>query len=278
MTAPTSSTAARSAGTAPSGAPEADEAPTGTGSRGSRIIGLLALLALGTTAILGLAVSPDDTVQGPLVRMMYVHVPVSTTAFLAFAVTALGSAIYLWKKSFFWDAVAGASAEIGVVFTALSLATGMLWGRPTWGVWWTWDARLTSTALLFVVFLGYLALRRLPAEPHVRARRSAIAGLIAFVDVPIVHFSTVWWRTLHQGPTISKLQPTIGGLQLFTLMLGFVAFLLVYWWLMIHRFRLQWVELRAEERGLAGALAERRAEADGATGAPMPGGLADGAV
>jgi len=235
--------------------------PRGTGSNGSRIVGGLALAGMAAVLLFGLVLSPEDEVQRNAVRMLYVHVPVSTTAFLAFGITALGSAVYLWKKSEFADAVAAASAEIGVVFTGLSLATGMLWGRPTWGVWWTWDARLTSTALLFVAFLGYLALRRLSTDPTVRAKRAAWAGLIAFVDVPIVHFSTVWWNTLHQGPTITKLQPTIGGMQLFSLMIGFAAFLLVYWWLMIHRFRLQWLENRIDDAGLQIALDERRAEA-----------------
>jgi heme exporter protein C len=244
---------------------EAIDGPRGTGSTGSRTIGILALVGLASVLALGLFISPEDVDQGNAVRMMYVHVPVSTTAFLAFGITALGSALYLWKKSEFWDAVAAASAEIGVVLTGLSLATGMLWGRPTWGVWWVWDARLTSTALLFVAFLGYLAMRRLTSEPTVRAKRAAWVGLIAFVDVPIVHFSTVWWNTLHQGPTITKGDPTIGGLQLFTLMIGFVAFLLVYWWLMIHRFRLQWIENRIDDIGMQAALDERRAEgrADG---------------
>ncbi len=250
--------------------------PQGTGSRGSRLVGVLALAGMAAVALFGLLLSPEDEVQGNAVRMMYVHVPVSTTAFLAFGVTALGSAVYLWKKREFWDALAAASAEIGVLFTALSLATGMLWGRPTWGVWWTWDARLTSTALLFVAFVGYLALRRVSTDPTVRAKRAAWAGLIAFVDVPIVHFSTVWWNTLHQPPTITKLNPTIGGMQLFSLMVGFVAFLLVYWWLLIHRFRLQWIENRVDDVGLQVALDERRAEGrerrpiDDAVATPVP--------
>jgi len=139
--------------------------PRGTGSNGSRIVGGLALAGMAAVLLFGLVLSPEDEVQRNAVRMLYVHVPVSTTAFLAFGITALGSAVYLWKKSEFADAVAAASAEIGVVFTGLSLATGMLWGRPTWGVWWTWDARLTSTALLFVAFLGYLALCGPSAPP-----------------------------------------------------------------------------------------------------------------
>ena len=120
--------------------------------------------------------------------MLYIHVPTAWLAFLAFGVTALGSALYLFPKtrSLAWDRVAGASAEIGVLYTGLTLVAGSIWGRITWGVYWTWDARLTTTALLFVLFLGYLALRRLPATHEQRAKRCAIAGLIAFIDVPIV--------------------------------------------------------------------------------------------
>ena len=95
-----------------------------------------------------------------------------------------------------------------MVFTGLTLVTGSLWGRPTWGTYWEWDPRLTSTALLFVLFLGYLAVRGIPAERHVRARRAAVVGLVAFVDVPIVHYSVDWWRSLHQPATISRLEPT----------------------------------------------------------------------
>ena len=101
-----------------------------------------------------------------------------------------------------WDALAGSSAEIGVVFTALTIVDGSLWARPVWGIWWTWDARLVTTAVLFFLYLGYLALRRVPGGAHTRARRSAIVAVIAFADVPVVHLSVIWWRTLHQQPTV----------------------------------------------------------------------------
>ena len=133
------------------------------------------------------------------------------------------SVLYLWPRtrSLTLDRFAGASAEIGVLFTGLALVTGMLWGRPTWGVFWTWDARLTSTALLFLLFLGYLAIRRLPAPPEQRAKRAAIAGLIAFIDVPIVHLSVEWWRSLHQDATVARrdLDAQLDGTMLFTLFL-----------------------------------------------------------
>lgn len=243
-------------------------APVGTGSSFTRVLGAVCLVGIAALLAFGLVWSAPDVVQRDAVRIMYVHVPVSIVAFLAFGVTALGSALYLWKKSRFWDLTAGASAEVGVVFTSLTLLTGMLWGRPTWGVYWVWDARLTTTALLLVLFLGYLAVRRIPSEPDVRAKRAAIAGLIAFVDVPIVHYSTVWWRTLHQGPTITRLDPQIDGLMLFSLMLGMVVMLLVYLWLLVHRFRLAYLESQVEDLGLDVALAERRAEAGSAGGRP----------
>jgi heme exporter protein C len=161
-----------------------------------------------------------------------------------------------------FDYLAAASVEVGVVFTILTLITGSIWGRPTWGVWWTWDARLTSTALLAVLFLGYLALRRVPADPHVRARRCAVAALFAAVDVPIVHFSVVWWQTLHQGATVlnSNLSPTIHGLMAWTLLLSFVAFTMAFAWMVIARYRLEVLRNSGEDKALDDALEARRAE------------------
>ena len=178
--------------------------------------------------MLGLWVAPPDAVQRDAQRLMYLHVPAAWLAYLAFGVTALGSALYLWRRtrSPVWDRIAGASAEIGVVFTALTLVLGSLWGRPVWGIWWAWDARLVTTAVLFFLYVGYLALRRIPGPG--RANRCAIAALIAFVDVPIVHFSVDWWRTLHQEGTVfnEELKAQIQGTMAFTLFWGVLAFTL----------------------------------------------------
>ena len=230
----------------------------------TRWLGIATLAGAAALALFALVLSPADVVQQDSVRLMYVHVPSAITAYLAFGVTALGSALWLWPRTRapFWDRLAGASAELGVLFTGLCLVTGMLWGRPTWGVYWTWDARLTSTALLFVLFLGYLALRRVQAEPDVRARRAAIAALIAFVDVPVVHYAVDWWRTLHQGATVATLDPTIDGLMLFTLMLGIAVFALAYVWLVTHRYRVAQLEEMVDDRRLELAIEERRAEAE----------------
>jgi heme exporter protein C len=234
-----------------------------TGTRATRTLGVLAIVGGGVLVLLGLVATPEDQVQGDAVRPIYVHVPSAWIAYLAFGTTALCSALYLWKRTrtLTLDRFAGAAAEIGVLFTGLALVTGMLWGRITWGVFWTWDARLTSTALLFVLFLGYLALRRLPAAPEVRAKRAAIAGLIAFIDVPIVHMSVRWWNTLHQDPTILRSDPEIEGLMLFTVIYGVAVFTIVFVWMLLHRQRQLWLEDHQLDVDVDRAIAERRAGA-----------------
>jgi heme exporter protein C len=238
---------------------------TATGTKATRVLGFLALAGLPLLLLLGLVTSPEDVEMGDSVRIMYVHVPSAWLAYLAFGVTAVCSALYLWKRtrSLTLDRFAGASAEIGVLFTGLALVTGMLWGRPTWGVYWTWDARLTTTALLFLLFLGYLAIRRLPAAPEVRAKRAAVAGLIAFIDVPIVHLSVEWWRSLHQGATVARrdLNAELDGTMLFTLFLALTVFTLIYVWLLLHRQRQLWLEDHQLDADLDKAIAVRRGEA-----------------
>lgn len=244
--------------------------PVGTGSRGSRILGVLTLASMAVLAVLALVVTPPDQNQGDAARLLYLHVGSALTAFLAFGVTGLASIVYLWRRTEFWDLLAAASAEVGVVLTGLCLVSGALWGRPVWGVYWTWDARLTSTALMFVLFCGYLALRKVLLGSPARAKWSAIAGLIAALSLPIVHYSTVWWNSLHQGPTITRLNPSIEGSMLFTLLFSMVAFTLAYAWLLLHRFRVQYLELRSEDIGLDAAIADRRAEAGPARSTPGP--------
>jgi heme exporter protein C len=194
------------------------------------------VLAAGLAAAL---TAPPDQLQGNLQRLMYVHVPAAWLAFLSFGITFAASAGWLWKRTPRWDRAAAASAEVGVFFTGLTLALGSVWGKPVWGVWWTWDPRLVTTALMFFVYLGYLALRRATLDPTVRARRSAVFGVLAFAQVPIVHMSVIWWRTLHQPPTVLKPgDPTIDHWMLATLLLNVVAFTLVYAVLLRSRIRL----------------------------------------
>ncbi len=228
------------------------------------IIGVLSLVSVIVTVILGLFITPPDVVQGNLARLLYVHPPVAWVAYLAYGVTSLASGLYLWKptRSMRWDQIAASSAEVGVVFTALTLVTGSIWGRPAWGVWWTWDARLTTTAILLVLYLGYLALRRVQVSREKRAKRSAIAALIAFIDVPIVHESVNWWRTLHQGATVASIgtNSKIHGIMAWTLLLGFIAFTLVYVWMVILRYEVTVTEDAIEALNISAWTLERENE------------------
>jgi heme exporter protein C len=227
----------------------------------STTLGWASLASLAVLAVFGLWIAPEDAVQEEAQRIMYLHVPTAWLAYLAFGVTAIASALFLWPRtrSLVWDRLAGASAELGVLFTGLALAMGSLWGKPVWGVWWAWDARLVTTAVLFFLYLGYLALRRIPGEPVANGKRNAIAALIAFVDVPIVHFSVEWWRTLHQKATVfnPQLSAEIHGTMALTLWIGVIAFTILYVYLLDRRYRLAALEDEMEEREIASAIAAR---------------------
>jgi heme exporter protein C len=232
-----------------------------------RITGIAAVVSVAATVWLGLWITPPDKVQGNFVRLVYIHPPLAWVAlYLAFGVAAVASVLWLWPRtrSAMWDRLAASAIEVGTVFTGLTLVTGSIWGRTTWGVWWAWDARLTSTALLFVLLLGYLALRRVPGSSEARARRCAVAALIVAVDVPIVHFSVSWWTTLHQNATVlnPNLSPTIHGSMAWTLLLGFVAFTLVFAWMLAMRMRIETLAESLEDRELEVALEERWAEGE----------------
>jgi heme exporter protein C len=224
-----------------------------TARRGERVLGVLAVVALIASAVLSLIVSPVDAEQGNLIRLMYVHVPSAWVAYLAFGVVFVGSVAYLITKRTRWDRLAAASAEIGVLFTALTIMLGSIWARPVWGRWWTWDPRLTTTAILLLIYVGYLAVRRLPDNPSRRARWAAVVGIVGFVDVPIVNQSVRWWRSLHQAPArligVPDVTPSMGV----ALGVGFLAFTVVYLYLMAFRLRVG----RLEERAVAEALSPR---------------------
>ncbi|NNF53394.1 MAG: cytochrome c biogenesis protein CcsA [Acidimicrobiales bacterium] len=229
-------------------------------SRGTRILGALALVSTVLLLLLGLIWSPREVDQADAVRLMYVHVPSAVVGlYFAFGVTLVGSIVYLRKQSDFWDLMAHAGAEIGVLFCAFVLVTGALWGRPTWGVYWEWDPRITSTTVTLVLYLGYLAVRRMDLDPVVRSRRAAILGIISFANLLIVKQSVEWWRGLHQGSTVG-IDTQMDGLMFFTLAWGVLTFTLIFAWLLMHRFRLAWYEHQAAAVSLDDAIAARRGE------------------
>jgi len=146
--------------------------------------------------------APTDYLQGPVQRIFYLHVSSAIAAYGCFAVVLVGGLIYLRNESAVADRFARAGALVGVIFTTVTLVMGMLWAKPIWGTFWTWDARLTSTLVLWIVYAGYLLVRRLAEPGRQAARLAAVVGIFGFVDVPIVHFSVTWWRTQHPGPII----------------------------------------------------------------------------
>lgn len=246
-------------------------AGAGTATTATRLIGAVALAITAFVAVSAFWLTPADAVQGESVRIMYVHVPTAWVAYLAFVVTAITSGLSLARRhrTLGFDRVAGASAEVGVLFMAMTLVTGSLWGRLTWGTFWQWDPRLTTTLFLFVTYVGYLAVRNIDTDPQRRARRSAVIALLAVLEIPLVHFSVVLWRSLHQEASV--LNPDgdvrLDGLMLFTLFSGVVAFSLIYVWLVLHRQRLTALADARITTGLDAAIAARRAEASSTSGA-----------
>ncbi len=236
-------------------------APLGTGSTGTKVLGAVALVLVGLTALYGLVISPPDRLLGETIRIIYMHVPTVSVAYIAFIITAVSSAMYLWKRTEFWDLLGASSAELGVLFFAVTIIDGAIWGKTTWGTFWEWEPRLTTSAVLLLVYIGYLAVRAIPADARTRATRSAIIGLVAVVNIPIVHKAVDWWRGLHQGRTVmSTIDPEMGGTQLVAMYLSLVAGVVVFAWLLIHRFRVAFLAERAADAGLDHAIAARRVE------------------
>lgn len=172
---------------------------------------------------------PPDSFQGEFARIIHVHVPAAWVAFLAFGVTMVAGLVWLATKNYTFDSIAVASAELGVFFTALALVTGMIWGDAVWGKAWDWgDARMASTALMFFVYVGYLALRRSIDDPETRAKRASILGSIAFLQVPLVYFSVTIWRTLHPTSSLRPDGPAMPTDQLVAMLANVAAYTLVY--------------------------------------------------
>lgn len=200
-----------------------------------------ALVAVALILIFFVAREAVDAMGGQLQRIFYVHVPSAWVAYLGFAIVFIASIAYLRTGSRRWDLLAHAAGEVGVVFCTLVLITGPIWARPVWGTYWQWDARLTSALVLWLTYVGYLFLRGLATEPSRAGRVAAVVGIVGFVNVPIVHFSVYWWRTLHpSGPTPANPVESsgLGGPEMLAFFTSLVAFTLLAAWLMAIRVRL----------------------------------------
>lgn len=207
-------------------------------------------LAMLATLFGAFVYAPADAIEGDVQRIFYIHVPMAWVAYMAFGIVAGSSAMFLWRKQSRWDILARSAAEVGLVFTTLVLLTGSLWGRPIWGTWWAWDARLTTTLILWVLYAGYLTIRSFVGEEESGARFAAVVGVLGFVDVPIVHMSVTWWRTLHPQPIVIKPleSPALPNEMLAVMTVGVVAMTLVFVTLVALRYSLGVAEERLRLR------------------------------
>jgi heme exporter protein C len=198
-----------------------------------------AALAIAIAYIRIIWFTPPEATQGLAQKIYYLHIPAALNAYIAFGVVAVTSVVYLWLRDPRADRVAESSAEVGLLFTTMVLTTGPIWGKPIWGTWWTWDARLTLTLFLWFIYAGYLVLRGAIPEPDMRARYSAVLGILGALLIPFIHMSVYLFRTLHPMPIVLKPdRPSLPPEMLTTLMLSFVAFFVAYLALVRARYRL----------------------------------------
>ncbi len=211
-------------------------------------VSFAAVIAAQAYAIL---TSPADADMGHLQKIMYVHVPAAWMTFISFFVVLVFSVRYLWRRQENDDLIAASAAEVGATFNGLTLMLGMIWGRPAWGVWWVWDARLTSTLVLFLIFVGYLALRAFTEDAQQKARWSAAVGAIGALNVPIVYMSVKWWRTLHQPPSSPE---TLDPAYTLGLRINAIAMLLVLIYFIRRRYEIARLERAVEHMAEAAAM------------------------
>jgi len=208
-------------------------------ARRGQVITWIALVGLAGVFIRALVFTPIERTQGPAQKIFYVHAPVAWAALLAFAVTGILSLLYLWLRDRKIDSIAAASAEVGLAFSVAMLTTGPIWGKTIWGTWWSWDARLTSTMFLFLLFIGYRVLRGAIVDPDMRARFSAVIGVMALALIPFIHMTVVWFRTLHPEPVLLKPDgPSMPGVMLVTILSSVAVFTVLYVGFVMQRYAL----------------------------------------
>ncbi len=209
------------------------------GRSGFDAVFLIAVAAVTAAYVRVIWFTPVEALQGPAQKIYYVHVPAAWVAFLAFFLVAVTGGLYLWLRDLRLDRFAESSAEVGVIFTTVVLVTGPLWGKPVWGTWWTWDARLTSTLFLWFIYVGYIVLRGAVEDRSARARYSAVLGVLGSLLIPFIHLSVYMFRTLHPMPIVLKPErPSLPSEMLVTLLISLGAFTLLYAALVRARYRL----------------------------------------
>jgi heme exporter protein C len=204
------------------------------------ITGAAAVVVLLVATYMAFLYAPTDAIQGNAQRIFYVHVPTAWLSYLAYFVLVVGSVGYLWKRKPGYDRIARSAAELGFVFTTMVLITGSIWGRPIWGTWWQWEARLTTTLILWFIYLGYFMVRNFAGEHERAARFAAVLAIIGAIDIPIIHMSVRWWRTLHPEPIVVNTGgPNLPDSMLLTLMVSFVGFTILFAHLMIQKWNIE---------------------------------------
>jgi heme exporter protein C len=216
------------------------------------------------TALLGVALSvlvlwmvffwvPTEANQGVIQRIFYMHVPAAWVAFMAFGIVAFASAVYLWLGDERADMAAVAAAEGGIIFTGIVLLTGPLWGKIAWGTYWTWAPRLTLTLLLFFIYVGYFMVRAATENPEKGKRFAAVVGIVGALDIPLIHVSVLWFRSLHPEPVVLKAEgPTLDPDMLTTLLTGFLAFTVLFVGVLMLRYGLERAERELNLRQVTG--------------------------
>src|SRR5579863_3851802 len=215
--------------------------------RASLILGMLSFIGIMVSIWMIFLYAPEDAIEGQPQRIFYVHLSVAIPGMIAFGIVALGGIMYLWKKDERWDWVARAAAELGTIFITLTLITGSIYGRPIWGTWWTWDARLTTTLILWFIYIGYIMLRSYMGRTPSSARAGAVLAVIGLIDVPIIYESVNWWRTLHPQQVITLTSsPQLPAEMLYTLIVACIACTLLFSLLIVQVYQLEKMQTLAQ--------------------------------
>ncbi|MFN8539108.1 MAG: cytochrome c biogenesis protein CcsA [Thermomicrobiales bacterium] len=211
-------------------------------AQAARYLGVLAALGMVAMLYFALIYAPTERTQGHAQRIFYPHYGSAIITYVAYITTCVASIGYLWKRRESWDQVARASAEVGVLLNTILLVAGSIWGKTIWGTWWTWDARLTTTLILWFIYVGYLMLRSYGGDTPQIARSAAVIGIIGCIDIPIINQSVNWWRTLHPAPVVQRADPALPAEMVHAMLVAMLAFFLLYLYLLIQRLRVAKLE------------------------------------